>query len=91
MLSPSILNEIEGLLQNVESEKVNTAAREVKDFVVSNFPMIGEEQLDTAIQDLLSSFQGFVLQASLSIISLAQSMFSLIIQIIMIPLVAFFY
>ncbi len=90
MLSPSVLNEIEGLLHSVESEKVNTAAREVKDFVVSNFPMIREEQLDMAIQDLLSSFQGLVLQASRSIISLAQGMFSLIIQIIMIPLIAFF-
>ena len=89
-LSSPVFNEIENLLMSIESEKVNTAAREVKKFVMSNFPMISEEQIDRSIQELLSSFQDLVLNATRGILTFAQGMFSFVIQLFMVPLIAFF-
>jgi len=51
---------------------------------------ISEDQLDSAIADLLDRFQSQVLNVSGSILAFAQEILSLVIQIVMIPLIAFF-
>lgn len=92
LLYPKIMGEIGGLRQRIQSieQEIRPAATQVKDYIMQRVSFIDEEQLDSAIAELLGRFQIQVLNVSGSLLSFAQGILSLLIQIIMIPLIAFF-
>lgn len=93
-LLPPLIGEIKDLPQSIgQEEKINNVKDQVKTFIRSNFPIIQDEQIDRSFEELRNWFQDLVSKAStrlLEIISFAQGILSLLIQIIMIPLIAFF-
>ncbi|KPK93107.1 hypothetical protein AMJ80_06120 [bacterium SM23_31] len=91
-LLPPLIKEITDLPQSIQQES-STVKDQVKTFVRGNFPFIQEEQIDRSFEELRIWFQDLVSKAStklLEIISFAQGILSLAIQIIMVPLIAFF-
>ena len=92
-LLPPLIGQITDLPQIIDQEKINAVKDQVKTFIESNFPIIPKEQIDLSFEELRIWFQDLVSKAStklLDIIYFAQGILSLLIQIIMIPLIAFF-
>jgi len=82
--------EIIELINTIRGGKIYATMDKIKSFIVSNFPSVQEEQIDQALRDSLIAFQNEVLNIAQRILSLIQEAFSLITQIIIVPLIAFF-
>ncbi len=89
-LFPLIRNEIAGLIESVESEKIYAFAEQIRTYMRDNFTFMEEEQINSTIQEFLSVFQNIVLNISRKSLSVLQGMLSLITQIVIIPLIVFF-
>jgi len=82
--------EMTDLINRVQGENINKVAGQVKSFIITNFPFIQSAQIDNSINDLLSVFQNAVLSLSRSSLTFLQGILSVLTQIIIIPLIAFF-
>lgn len=82
--------EIGALIDTVRGGKLYALTDSIKDFITRNFPFIQTEQIDATLRDSLARIQNEVLGIMQRTLTYIQGVFSLITQIFIIPLIAFF-
>jgi len=91
LLFDPVKNEIGELIKTVHNGKINTITEKIKVYLFTNFPsLIQEGQLTDTIRGTLTRFQGEMLKIAQHLLLYIQSAFSLILQILIVPLIAFF-
>jgi len=85
-----VKTEIGDLIQTIRSGKIYAITDRIKEFITVNFPFIHSEQIDATLQESFTTFQNEVLGIAQRLLSYIQGVFSLVTQIFIIPLIAFF-
>lgn len=84
-----IKTEIGGLIKFLQKSNMESIEQNLRKFITANFPLF-QDQVDDIINAFLTTFSDEALNIAQKTLSFIQGIFSLITQILIIPLIAFF-